>query len=125
MNVALLFQYTISPNIPFSLFPGSMSNSNISFPSASRAPLLLHPPGRAVRGDAGLEPQHHLRGRGLPDALRQVEEEHSAGPDAGARRPYRQERPASARRPGERQLHVRRGVQAGQHRGRRTSGCAR
>ena len=44
-----------------------------TFCSSSSAATLHHPAGHQVRGEQGLQPQHHLRGRGQPHALRQVE----------------------------------------------------
>ena len=82
--------------------------------SATSTTTILHPTGGLLRGHVRLRPQLDLRRRGEPYALRQVAQRES-GCVAGGNAPYREERASADGNPGERQLHLRRSLQARHH----------
>lgn len=84
--------------------------------SSSRGPSLLHPT-RQPRDHARRQRQHHLRGRGVTHALRQVDAG-SGGPDPRRRHARGPQRLGAHGRQGFRQLHVCGHVQFGSHRSR-------
>lgn len=91
--------------------------------SASCPPSLLHPPSWQWDHARG-ERQHHLRGRGLSHALREVDAG-SWRPDARGWHAHRPQRAGADRCAPIQQLHMCRNVNAGRDRGRGSDHCER